>query len=391
MPQYDYSSSGAAVTGALTQYLAEQEARQRQAMLDQIMQQRDARADTAQAMQQAQQAQALAHQQRAFEHSLAKETVDMAGEDERLQPGPAADAVREYFPGRITSEMQPGPEPGSQGEDVVGPFPGVVEERLRPGSRFEDKRASELARADAAMAASADRAKIEATRREDRLANEKRDDDFRQSQKNIENAIAQQGAGIRASEERRDATAAATKLSDATTAKLAKVENEIASVEGTARALDDLLQAKPTKEPDGTQGYRLGPGTLAIVGKSRKIGKGLKRYIGGNPEATAESALNHIRGKLVLDLMSELKKESSQGATGFGALAAPELKLLENAASRLDPTMEEGAFLREVIHIRNTLQVMFAKGNTIRAQLRGASGGTSGRAQELIQRYQQNQ
>lgn len=46
MPQYDYSSSGGAASSALVQYLAEQEARQRQAMLDQLARENSAAANT---------------------------------------------------------------------------------------------------------------------------------------------------------------------------------------------------------------------------------------------------------------------------------------------------------------------------------------------------------
>lgn len=49
----------------------------------------------------------------------------------------------------------------------------------------------------------------------------------------------------------------------------------------------------------------------------------------------ADAQLKNIAGQVALTTMARLKALSSQGATGFGALTAPELKLLENSIATL--------------------------------------------------------
>lgn len=49
----------------------------------------------------------------------------------------------------------------------------------------------------------------------------------------------------------------------------------------------------------------------------------------------AQAQLENIAGQVALTTMAKLKALSSAGATGFGALSAPELKLLENAIATL--------------------------------------------------------
>lgn len=49
----------------------------------------------------------------------------------------------------------------------------------------------------------------------------------------------------------------------------------------------------------------------------------------------AQAQLKNIAGQVALTTMASLKALSSQGATGFGALSAPELKLLENSIASL--------------------------------------------------------
>lgn len=49
----------------------------------------------------------------------------------------------------------------------------------------------------------------------------------------------------------------------------------------------------------------------------------------------AQAQLKNIAGQVALTTMAKLKALSSAGATGFGALSAPELKLLENSIAAL--------------------------------------------------------
>lgn len=54
-----------------------------------------------------------------------------------------------------------------------------------------------------------------------------------------------------------------------------------------------------------------------------------------NDAKDAQAQLDNIGGQVALATMARLKALSSQGATGFGALSAPELKLLQNAIATL--------------------------------------------------------
>jgi hypothetical protein len=54
-----------------------------------------------------------------------------------------------------------------------------------------------------------------------------------------------------------------------------------------------------------------------------------------NEAKDAQAQLKNIAGQVALATMSRLKALSAQGATGFGALSAPELKLLENSIATL--------------------------------------------------------
>jgi hypothetical protein len=61
----------------------------------------------------------------------------------------------------------------------------------------------------------------------------------------------------------------------------------------------------------------------------------LKAPLIRNDVKDASAQLKNIAGQVALSTMATLKALSSQGATGFGALSAPELRLLENSIATL--------------------------------------------------------
>jgi hypothetical protein len=70
----------------------------------------------------------------------------------------------------------------------------------------------------------------------------------------------------------------------------------------------------------------------------------------------ADAQLKNIGGQVALSTMARLKALSSQGATGFGALSAPELKLLQNAIATLQSEDISNAQLRTSLKtIRDTV------------------------------------
>lgn len=59
----------------------------------------------------------------------------------------------------------------------------------------------------------------------------------------------------------------------------------------------------------------------------------------------------YLKAKNILNILGEMKQQSRTGATGFGAMNEKELKLIEDAAQRLDVTMDEktaGKYLNEM-------------------------------------------
>lgn len=76
-----------------------------------------------------------------------------------------------------------------------------------------------------------------------------------------------------------------------------------------------------------------------------------------NDAKDAQAQLRNISGQVALNAMSQLRALSSQGATGFGALSAPELKLLENSIAYLQSDDISNAQLRTSLKtIRDKLE-----------------------------------
>lgn len=72
----------------------------------------------------------------------------------------------------------------------------------------------------------------------------------------------------------------------------------------------------------------------------------------------ANAQLKNIAGQVALTTMASLKALSSQGATGFGALSAPELKLLENSIAALNAEDISNA---ELVRSLNIIKEKMAK------------------------------
>lgn len=90
-----------------------------------------------------------------------------------------------------------------------------------------------------------------------------------------------------------------------------------------------------------------------VVGKSRIFGT---QMIPGTKARSAEVAINNFKANQVLSVIAEMKAQSRTGATGFGALNARELTVLEQAANKLDPAMDEEDFRKELVKIKDKLK-----------------------------------
>lgn len=146
------------------------------------------------------------------------------------------------------------------------------------------------------------------------------------------------------------------------------------------RVLGDLMEFDPSKKDatgNATGGFKLKKGTASLVGGSRYTGGLWGKLVPGSPEADAQAALQALTGKNVLELMRELKSQSSQGATGFGALSEKELALLQAAASRLQTSQSEGQFLEELVNIDRLVNKIYEENPGVAAAVPPLSPGTA--------------
>lgn len=97
----------------------------------------------------------------------------------------------------------------------------------------------------------------------------------------------------------------------------------------TSQATIDVLKQLADFDEAGTA--TLKPGTANLFGMRNP----LAQFMPGSDTANAAAALDRLKGRAIVDLLNEMKNQSATGATGFGALSGPELRLLENSATQL--------------------------------------------------------
>lgn len=129
-------------------------------------------------------------------------------------------------------------------------------------------------------------------------------------------------------------------------------------VQDTARdtldALGELL------DPNG----KLRPEIKGAVGGSRAFGL---QFLPATQTRAADASIKRLKSMLVVDLIGEMKAQSKSGATGFGQLNMKELGVLENAASKLDPSLDEGTFEAELNRIKERLQKIVGNSSSMSA------------------------
>lgn len=124
------------------------------------------------------------------------------------------------------------------------------------------------------------------------------------------------------------------------------LKNIRSKAEESLLALDELLDNKTGK---------LTPVTASSVGGSRMNPMG---YLPGSDIRAGDAAINRFKNLQVLQLIGEMKAQSKTGATGFGALSAKELAVLESAATKLDPMLDEETFTKELTRIKDRLKLI---------------------------------
>ncbi len=122
-----------------------------------------------------------------------------------------------------------------------------------------------------------------------------------------------------------------------------QLDNIRTKTQETLQALDEILDDKGKLKSE----------IKSAVGASRMFGL---QYLPATTTRAGDAAIKRLKAMLIVDLIGEMKAQSRTGATGFGQLNLRELGVLENAASKLDPSLDETTFENELIRIRERLK-----------------------------------
>jgi hypothetical protein len=165
----------------------------------------------------------------------------------------------------------------------------------------------------------------------------------------------------------RDLAAQARK--DAADAKAAAANQAVAQRQAAAvETADGLIRAIDTLT--GNPGF----GELGTIIGDVKLSTPLAR----SDVKDAQAQLKNIAGQVALATMSKLKALSSQGATGFGALSAQELKLLENSIATLQSDQISNPELARSLNVIKTSMQKIGNWKAPAAQQAApAAGGSS--------------
>jgi hypothetical protein len=133
---------------------------------------------------------------------------------------------------------------------------------------------------------------------------------------------------------------------------------------------------------DPTTG-KLKPEMEGAIGKSRLYNAPFGMTMYGGQTRASDAAIKRLKNMLTIELLGEMKAQSRTGATGFGQLSVKELQVLESAASKIDPTLDEGTFTAELNRISEKLKKILqpANGLTPTTTIKKPT------AQELIAKY----
>lgn len=266
----------------------------------------------------------LAEQTRQHEGQRAERIANTAYPEDIATPEAQALLQKTGFGGAlrtVTQDPFEGVDPSSMGE-----LP-MVSGRLRGGANYltqqniATQRAQAAAQAEAGKAERATTAAVAAA-----------------SQHDIANAMRQQGLNIQAqlagsTIEGRTQKAAETKRSDEA--------KRLGATDEAQRVINLANEFEQTPGAEGIFGVR-----------------GVFPNIPGGKAANAQALLEQLKSSLAIGKIQEMKAQSRTGATGFGQLSERELKVLEDAAGRLQRTQSLDAARKELTVIRQHMQTV---------------------------------
>lgn len=359
MPQFDFTSPGADASDAISRYLLQQAALERQAKLDAISQQQHERDDT------------RADKQLAVQTDANKIVREQA-EDQR-QFTRASNIQQNMLPGVVTPETEvllkkyglnsgvqhrqaQNTTPETNGE-TAGTYDLHDEAYTGGGAKYQEKRAEEDARsvaATAAQAAAKDKADADRTSREG-IATDSAS--LRREIAAMAASGRQETQGLRNDLVRTQIDATKAKTTDAAEAKTRNRRAIVDQATATKRTLDQLLDDKGN----------LTPGTEKIFGTNRTPEALVTTpYVSafvpyGQETANKYAALNTLKARQIVDLIAEMKSQSKTGATGFGQLSEKEGEILANAAMQLANSQDPKQAATQLGVIREKIQKIMAE------------------------------
>lgn len=355
MGRYNFVNSGSAVADTLAQVLAQREAQRRQALLDSITQQREDRMASTQ-----DETLKLARQQ--FESGQGEKLIENAGANEILDETGASRVRAAGGGGRIEDLLNvKTPGLGVLEQDQLpadAQMPSEVQV-LKPGPKFEAARVAATEKADLAKTAAEAKAEAAETARQDKLTRNAESD-----------ALRREMGELAANVSKGNATNSLALQQEKVDDKKEAVEKEQTGKRNTAKAMaqEAINTIDQMYDPADQTKTKLSPGMMGILapGVTGFLSRG-KKYIPGSPEANAESLRQQLTGQQVVALIGEMKSQSRTGATGFGALSAPELSLLQAAAGRLSTMQDPVQFTKALNEIRAKLEKVFVEPTTATA------------------------
>lgn len=369
--RFDFHSGGAAATGALEQFLAEQENRKRQAMLDSITQQ------NAQSQQ----------EDRVMNRSIQQQQLD-ALQESRQQAGEDRKTGLAF---KIADTVPAGAPMSPELESALGPMAGAMthsEGGVLPVGEGPTETKTFTGTQKGAEFQSAQEAKVEAAQAK---AEEQRQ--AAEEKATAAKAAADQNEGLRrdiATGNNNTALAIAgmnqAGRKDALATKAAEGQQKTdlarkAQVDGANDTLNALAALHDPTDPS-----KLSPQMSSIVGAwGGKLPSGLT--IPGSDIANAKSRLAEVRSRLDVGLLNELKNQSRTGATGFGQLSANELKIIEAASGRLDTAQSPEQFMSALHDIETRVKRILAEPGAAAASPASPAVATKPTAQDLINKY----
>jgi hypothetical protein len=135
--------------------------------------------------------------------------------------------------------------------------------------------------------------------------------------------------------------------------------------------LNNILDEKGNLRPD----------ISGTVGKSRIF---QMHRIYGSDARQADAKIKRLKDLITLSLIGEMKSQSKTGATGFGQMNIRELGVLEGAATKLDPSLDEETFTQELRRIKERLEKILQPADSF-SEITTPSGKPT--AAELIRKY----